>query len=429
MIIQQHLELLAVQFNLPKLKQLSKLITTDTWTTGLLNKDTLKQLDIKCNSPKLSKVLIEIGLSNEVVSNIFSGQFKSQLSRAKITNIVNSEADILNQSNSIYFTSCQTTNSSLKEYISSYSDGVQEDLEISKKNELFLWVVGENYDVDKRGFISRAKLRTMYFDEECTKIAGLFVEHMYGTVSLLRDNSNELELWWNEYCYTRWGTNTPIYEYGDDIKLNVYVPSSKYGYQDTFDDDCDTFKLLKQTNGTLIKSAYKSRKKEKGVYNVSLKSVKYNPQNYQISVQESETKKWRGIIDEKDRKVFNYIHQLLKGKFCNIKVSKWSWCREYKFGNYEIFIDDDGLRVKDIYYYNRVTTTNKELGFYEAEDLPIFRDKWNDAFVVQRDMPEIGYMMAERLPELWYELYEGGWKIGYPNDAQKELGYARAINI
>lgn len=430
----QILSLVAAQFNNSDIVELKSILTQEEWDNRQVTKVSLVKLGLK-GSPKLSKVLVALGLPSEVVQTILSGGS----SKGNTTAILSSHEDCLDQGNSTHYYSCQANDPRARSSFSESDNKIEEDLKYIGKS-LFLWVSGNPMRIDGEGFKARAKLRIVYTDATCKQVAGLFVDRIYGQKALLENNYQELQNWWKKR-----GETTPIVKGGS--KLKGFTPSSLGGYQDTLSPTGWGYFNMYQVS--LIKEAYQSRIKVGGVYVHSLREVKYNPQAIEPMVAPRwEPKVWRGYIPDFIRPIIkhyysyigkpeipiNYkrkwrkdsitIENTLNGKECRL------WWRdniyEFTIENKLIYrVDSEGLHVwglsegyipSERLPYNlysgeevntiRVLFDKPEAGFWKALEFPYYQER--NSLIVRENHPEDGWMKAEDLP---YQISRGRLKV------------------
>lgn len=379
-----------------KVRRLAEFMTKEEWNCKILSSVTMKRLGLK-GSPKLSKVLVSLGVPSRKVELMLSASVKSVVA-SNVSYVTNDEAYIEDQGNSRYYSSCQATDSRAK-----WSGGdsycrVEEDLEAWG---LFLWCIGDPMHVDGKGYIARAKLRLLTDYEGYTK--GLYIDRPYGAHQLLMDNVDDLVSWWSDYCKEQGYGNQPIYlaptwqredgegsdfeyRFGGRSKV-MYCPSAELGYQDTMTrgyGPYSFFKRLGVESGTWTKKAYLARPKQDNVYLCSLKDVDYNSQKGAFVTPNVVDKPWRGFITEEQRQLaYTAI------KYLRMPDSKFDFSGdnhyEVKFviNNKSIIIDRYGYNLFNIRYNHRlVVSLNdsnilevesdglEDLGFYKANPIP-----------------------------------------------------------
>jgi hypothetical protein len=428
----QILSLVAAQFNNSRIVELKNILTQEEWDNRQVTKETLLNLGLK-GSPKLSKVLVALGLPSQVVQTILNGGS----SKGNTTSILSSHKDCLDQGNSIHYFSCQANDPRAKSSFNPNYNKIEEDLSYIGRS-LFLWVIGEPMRVNGEGFKARVKLRVVYSDSTCSKVAGLFVDRIYGQKGLLESNYHELEEWWKQR-----GETTPILHIGN--KIGGFIPSALGGYQDTLNSPTGYFSPKRNS---LLYKAYKSRLRIEGTYVHSIKEVLYNPQAQEpMAAPNYEPKKWRGFIPEflrpiirhyysyigKPEQSINYkrrwrkesitIENTLNGKECRL------WWRDniYEFTIEDKLIyrvDSEGLHVWSLSegyipserlpyaFYNgtdrklRILFDNPEAGFWKALEFPYISGR--NSLIVRENHPSSGWMMAEDLP---YQISRGRLKV------------------
>lgn len=286
---QQLLKLYAVKYNNCNLNKLSQLITVREWNKRTVDRHKLNEVfTIRFKSPKLSKVLTTLGLSEIEAGNILSEKVISH-NDDNVTEIKGTQLYCLEQGNSIHYRSCQATDNRAAYNGGDYSLDVDGDL-LHIGKDLFMWTVGSPMIIDGEGFTSRVKLRICRVSATDNRLTALFVDKIYGNKAALLDNVHGLEKWWSGYCFRyNNGIDLPIYIEDDNTKNEVilYSASAKDGYQDSFSSCSCTnrhYRLLTAHNVNLIKEAYTHRLKEDNVYLESISEVDYNPQSREFKV-------------------------------------------------------------------------------------------------------------------------------------------------
>jgi hypothetical protein len=398
-----------------KVRRLAEFMTKEEWNCKILSSVTMKRLGLK-GSPKLSKVLVSLGVPSRKVELMLSGSVKSVVA-SNVSYVTNDEAYIEDQGNSVYYSSCQATDSRAK-----WSGGdsycrVEEDLEAWG---LFLWCIGDPMHVDGKGFIARAKVRLLTDSDD--EVCGLYIDRPYGAHQLLMDNVQDLVDWWSDYCREQEYGNQPIYlaptwqrEDGEGADFEyrfggrskaMYCPSAELGYQDTMSNGYGPytfFKRLGVESGTWTKKAYLARPKQDNVYLCSLKDVDYNAQKAAFVVPNVADKAWRGFISN-DQKITAYT--LIK--YLGMPDSKFEFdtnnqvlakynnksIRAYK-GYHSTQLNYDHRTFLDICDgKTEVYYTLEELGFAKAEDLPYKYSEYNKTLIVETNLKEGGFYRA-----------------------------------
>ena len=414
---EQIAQLIAAQYNI-KLK-----LTPEEWKKRQVSKETLESLGLK-GSPKLSKVLVSLGIPEKRVNLILGAKMAPNSS---FTRVNSDQLSCLEQGNSLYFKSCQATDSRSKwGAIDIALNKLKEDLPFMGKS-LFLWTVGEPMAIDGSGFRARAKIRVVYTDDSTSKVVGLYIDRVYGQVELLLSHLQELEKW----SLDHFGEEIPLLEIGEEIR--GYVPSVLGGYQDTLRIGFNGFNnFKKKTKKTLLYQAYNSRNKECGVYLNPLKAVEINFQKenpFSSPIQKQEV---RGYVPDFLRPVIRHyclmigkpeekINYAKQGNKHSIEIRNKINQKECRliFHNkiYEFFIEEELIYRMEMekglckiyapfkgflppieipYKYSKesikVLRDIPGFGFMKAEPFPI-----KDGIVL-RDIPEYGFMEAKKLP-------------------------------
>jgi hypothetical protein len=382
-----------------KVRRLAEFMSKEEWNCKILSSVTMKRLGLK-GSPKLSKVLVSLGVPSRKVELMLGGFVKSVVA-SNVSYVTNDEAYIEDQGNSVYYSSCQATDRRAK-----WSGGdsycrVEEDLQVIESG-LFLWCIGEPMHIDGKGYIARAKLRLLTDYNGYAK--GLYIDRPYGAHQLLMDNVQDLVDWWSDYCREQGYGNQPIflaptwqredgeganfeYRFGGRSKP-MYCPSAEVGYQDTMSNGYGPytfFKRLGVESGTWTKKAYLARPKQDNVYLCSLKDVDYNAQKAAFVVPNVADKAWRGFITEDQREL---AYTLIK--YLGTPDSKFEFDLNNrviaKYNNKSIRVFKGEYSIELVYDHNilfRIPTTSyvhfqgievkqdmSELGFYQAQELP-----------------------------------------------------------
>ena len=387
-----------------KVRRLAEFLTKEEWNCKVLSSLTMKRLGLK-GSPKLSKVLVSLGVPSRKVELMLGGSVKS-VQASNVSYVTNDEAYIEAQGNSVYYSSCQATDDRAKWSGDDSYNRVDQDLEAIESG-LFLWCIGDPMHVDGKGFIARAKLRLLTDYNGYTK--GLYIDRPYGAHQLLMDNVDDLVSWWSNHCAEQGYGNQPIYlaptwqrEDGEGANFEyrfggrskpMYCPSAEVGYQDTMTNGYGPytfFKRLGVESGTWTKKAYLARPKQDNVYLCSLKDVDYNAQKAAFVVPNVADKSWRGFITEDQREL---AYTLIK--YLGMPDSKFEFELNNrviaKYNNKSIRVFKDEYSIEIVYDHNilfRIPTTSyvhfqgievkqemSELGFYKAQEFPYrYRD-------------------------------------------------------
>jgi hypothetical protein len=399
---QEVMVLLAAQYG-AVFKKAAFIISPREWEKRQLNKETMALLELK-GSPKLSKVLVQLGLPNRIMELLLSASLNKEES---FTQVRSDYLACKDQGNSVYYSSCQATDLRAKwEGTNSYNQ-ISGDLQYFGKS-LFLWVIGDCMKENGEGFIARAKLRIMYADKEATKVAGLYIDRPYGQHSLLLDNLNQLEEWWNEYCEKFYGKTFPIFMppvwsrdngagndfqnyFGGYYPRKLYCPSAQEGYQDTLTIGLGGYDCFKEVGGkssSLIKQAYLLRKKTGGAYKVPLVAVGYNPQKGGLVSPIDTDIPWRGIISDKRREnVDSYFLAIGKPE------SRFTFDEDNT-----IHCTLGGYRVKFAHFNWGYPIKSKwQLELIDHHTMLVYGNYHQDGFketIVYEDFPELGFWKA-----------------------------------
>lgn len=401
-----------------KVRRLAEFMTKEEWNCKILSSITMKRLGLK-GSPKLSKILVSLGVPNKKVELMLGGSVKSVQS-SNLSYVTNDKAYIEDQGNSVYYSSCQATDNRAK-----WSGGdsycrVEEDLGAIESG-LFLWCIGDPMHKDGKGYIARAKLRLLTTYEGYAK--GLYIDRPYGAHQLLMDNVQDLVDWWSEYCKEQGYGNQPIYlaptwqrEDGEGADFEyrfggrskaMYCPSAEVGYQDTMTNGYGPYSFFVRLgieSGTWLKKAYLARPKQDNVYLCSLKEVDYNAQKASFVTPKVTDKPWRGFITS-DQKYMAYTFIKCLGmpdsKFefdsNNQVLAKYKGKSLVGYGtNHSIQISYDHRVFLDI----REGKTEvfhcslEELGFAKAEYLPYSYSEYNKTLNIDNTLEEAGFYTA-----------------------------------
>ncbi len=400
------LRFLAVSASKPsKVRRLAEFLTKEEWNAKLLSSLTMKRLGLK-GSPKLSKVLVSLGVPSRKVELMLGGSVKSVVA-SNVSYVTNDEAYIEDQGNSIYYSSCQATDSRARWSGDDSYCRVEEDLEAWG---LFLWCIGDPMHKDGKGYIARAKLRLLTDDDN--EVCGLYIDRPYGAHQLLMDNVQDLVDWWSDHCKEEGYGNQPIYlapswqrEDGEGANFEyrfggrskpMYCHSAELGYQDTMSNGYGPytfFKRLGVESGTWTKKAYLARPKQDNVYLCSLKGVDYNAQKAAFVTPNVVDKAWRGFItpDQKST-AYNLIKYLgmpyskfefdsnnqVLAKYCNKSIKAYKSHHSTQFNyDHRTFLDISTNKT-EVYF------TLEELGFYLPEQIPYSYSNSNNTLTVDR---------------------------------------------
>lgn len=406
-----------------KVKRLAEFMTKEEWNCKILSSLTMKRLGLK-GSPKLSKVLVSLGVPMRKVELMLGGSVKSVVA-SNVSYVTSDEAYIEDQGNSIYYSSCQATDSRAK-----WSGGdsycrVEEDLDAIESG-LFLWCIGDPMHKDGKGYIARAKLRLLTDYEGYTK--GLYIDRPYGAHQLLMDNVQDLVDWWSDYCAEQGYGNQPIYlaptwqrEDGEGADFeyrfggrskSMYCPSATLGYQDTMTNGYGPytfFKRLGVESGTWLKKAYLARPKQDNVYLCSLKDVDYNAQKAAFVTPNVADKPWRGFISQEQKRLAYFALKYVGKPEPDSKFDFSGMTCEVKFtiGNKSIIIDSYGSSLFKVSYDHRIIMSMShnnyltiesdglsDLGFAKAEELPYSYSSYNKTLTVDNNLAEAGFYRA-----------------------------------
>jgi hypothetical protein len=285
--------------------------------------------------------------------------------------------------------------------------------------------------IDGTGFTARAKLRVLYYDEEATEIAGLYIDRPYGAASTLKAGLAQLAEWWATRSHTpifmpttwerRDGAGNDFqYQYGGLHEEKLYSPSSTSGYQDTCTQGAGPYDFMVPVaqHGSLIRRAFTARPKEGNVYLLPLAAVKYNPQTDKFTVPKVATRSARRPITESYRYVrslavslgltdFKYVGQQGVGYGTPTTI--------YQAGSYKFFVNKNLIQLTDDMGHTtyceweegRLTVKegNVELGLVISQSLPYDYNASERSLTVSAEeywCPDVvrdyGFMKAEELP-------------------------------
>ena len=403
-----------------KVRRLAEFMTKEEWNCKVLSSLTMKRLGLK-GSPKLSKVLVSLGVPSRKVELMLGGSVKS-VQASNVSYVTCDEAYIEDQGNSIYYSSCQATDDRAKWSGSDSYCRVEEDLQAIESG-LFLWCIGEPMHIDGKGYIARAKLRLLTDYDGYAK--GLYIDRPYGAHQLLMDNVQDLVDWWSDYCREQGYGNQPIYlaptwqredGEGSDFEYRfggrskpMYCPSAEVGYQDTMTNGYGPytfFKRLGVESGTWLKKAYLARPKQDNVYLCSLKDVDYNSQKAAFVTPKVADKLWRGFISEGQKKLAYLCLQYIGKPDSKFDFSGSTYEVKLSINNKSIIIDSYGSDLFKVRYDHRIVVSMNhkyyltvesdgliDLGFAKAVDADIPINKYGKV-VVNRD----GFSYPVNLP-------------------------------
>lgn len=257
------------------------LITPEEWRSGKVSRHTMLMMGVLKGSPKVSKVLLALGLGEKQVSIALGAGKVATSSKNRATTIRKDKQSFLEQGNSVYYSSCQATDPRASWTGGTQYNEIEEDLKFVG-DTLFLWTIGSLMSEDEKGFVCRAKLRVIF--KPTDEVLGLYIDRVYGNKELLMEYIPELQSWWEEYSITKWGKLTPLFERGGDTEIEFFSPSSAGGYQDSLDQHNRlAIRDLTIPQKSLLYQAYCSRDKSGGCYTKPLSEVRYNPQNGKFS--------------------------------------------------------------------------------------------------------------------------------------------------
>lgn len=401
MKLQQALTLTGVQQNNAKALTLAALLTDEECQTRQLSKETLgvmRRLTPKVgSSPKLSKVLLGLGLPQKVVSLLLAAPNAAALPR-----VSSISEDLLEQGDSVHYESCQSTGNPLSR--------VSQEIQFLGES-LWLFVIGQRKSLDGQGFTARAKIRLMTLDPEGQEPAGFYLERPYGQYSSLLMHLEVLREWVSEWCKEKGLTPLPILIapvwqrdnggsndfqtlYGGSYAKSLYCPSCAGGYMDTmvwgasarYDffkevarpepipsrEDADAYKAFLMR---AVKKAYMERPFFVGVYTCALNEHVWNPQI--LGFQHPPLpKRWRGTITKAHRKGLKTLIKHLGYPKAPVYFGDADTYFMYKESHdtaWLLFPDDGSMHVDDgeawvkvIDNDNVVHSDCPERGFYEA---------------------------------------------------------------
>lgn len=268
MNLREELKVLAILTSCPKVLELVDGLSEQELANRVVSKEKMIQYKLR-GSPKLSKIFLSFGIPQKLVSLVFSAKAGGN------SRISAHLADLRDQGNSIYFSSCQATDKRSKwfthgvgntDYLKIYGD------EPHLGKSLFIWLSGDRMSVDGKGFKARAKLRLMY--SASYELIAVYVDRIYGDEALLKADLPLLKEWVHSTfgnikivsATTQWSEKR-----GFTFGTEVLCPSAKSGYQDSTPASIkpDTYhKLLSSEKESYFLYKYLLRKKKCGVYQV-----------------------------------------------------------------------------------------------------------------------------------------------------------------
>lgn len=166
----------------------------------------------KLRSPKITKALIKLGVDADVISGYYSAFSHTRQSKQGSVNLYHistfpNSSIVHLQGDSNHFISCMRSGVIDEDEGSQYREDIHADVEAYNSGDLALWVVGKPasklvmpdgsiHESDSQGFISRAKVRVLYYvDDNNDYPYALFVDRIYGNHELLLDSFSELQKW------------------------------------------------------------------------------------------------------------------------------------------------------------------------------------------------------------------------------------------
>lgn len=334
------------------------------WEDKILSKSTMLKLGLK-GSPKLSKVLLNLGFDNSEVSRLLGSQ---KGSRSWLS------SSILEQGDSIHYASCQARDPRakwLRDGGSPSLSAVEEDLVAFNEGHLLMWVVGRPMSEDGEGFKARAKVRLLFKEGE---VSGAYIDQVYGQPGLLK--LEELE----ELLFEKFGFEVPLLEL--DPKGELYeVPSAHVGYQDTLHAG-RPLRFIKAERNLLIK-VLKARMKLAIVRRAPLKdTVLYGGLNFKVGT--LPYPQWRGDLRSAHRmcKILG-----IKSGISRMRPGQVTWQGKqfsidyYGPNEYWVCFNNDpepSYLLSRYYGCLLVEADVPEMGFAVAQDLPL--NGWGDPF-------------------------------------------------
>ena len=402
-----------------KVRRLAEFMTKEEWNCKILSSVTMKRLGLK-GSPKLSKVLVSLGVPSRKVELMLGSSVKSVVA-SNVSYVTNDEAYIEDQGNSVYYSSCQATDSRARWSGDDSYCRVEEDLQAIESG-LFLWCIGDPMHIDGKGYIARAKLRIL--TKTNCDVCGLYIDRPYGAHQLLMDNVQDLVDWWSNYCREEDYGNQPIYlaptwqrEDGEGADFEyrfggrsrvMYCPSAEFGYQDTMTNGCGPYSFFKRLgveSGSWTKKAYLARPKQDNVYLCSLKDVDYNAQKAAFVTPKVIDRPWRGFITKDHKRLAYFTIKYVGRPDSKFDFSGLEHEVKLSINNKSITIDGYGSSLFKVRYDHRLIMSMNhkyyltvesdglsDLGFAKAEDLPY--SYHNNVLTVETHHPEAGFYKA-----------------------------------
>ena len=380
-----------------KVRRLAEFMTKEEWNCKILSSLTMKRLGLK-GSPKLSKVLVSLGVPSRKVELMLGGSVKSVVA-SNVSYVTNDAAYIEAQGNSVYYSSCQATDSRARWSGDDSYCRVEEDLQAIESG-LFLWCIGDPMHKDSKGFIARAKLRLL--TDSDNEVCGLYIDRPYGAHQLLMDNVDDLVSWWSNHCAEQGYGNQPIYlaptwqrEDGEGANFEyrfggrskpMYCHSAELGYQDTMSNGYGPytfFKRLGVESGTWTKKAYLARPKQDNVYLCSLKDVDYNAQKAAFVTPNVVDKPWRGFISEEQKELAYNAIQYIRMPDSKFDFSNSKYEVRFVINNKSIIIDSYGSSVFKVTYDHRTAFSLSHNNWLEVES---------------NGLKDLGFMVADQIP-------------------------------
>jgi len=355
--IKEILVLVAVQYSNAQVKELAELLTEEECSSRILSRENQEALGLK--SPKLSKALAKLGLSQKVVSQALASANLEDIPRVSAD-----VGDLLEMGDSVHYKSCQRKGSGLR---------TVEELVPFLGKSLWLYVVGERKSINGSGFRARRLLRMMYHDAGCTKPAGVYLEHVYGDPSLLP----------NEEVQRFFGLPLLVPRYEKQVTL--FCPSAEYGYNDTLARGVEQnmYQSVEGSIRSIIWEAYEQRPRLGGVYLYSLKENTYNPQNAKFRAFPSE-RKWRGFLDYNQRALIRAWISIFGYPQERFETSEIHCTSEIKGVKPEVQFWYTGAGITD---YRRF-----HFGTYnQYGERDVFLDKLPGRMEVKRNLPALGF--------------------------------------
>lgn len=305
------------------IRRLAYTISEEEWTKRQLSPATMEKLGLH-GSPKLTKQLVSMGISSDVVSLALGAPSLAMLNVPRSRIVTDDVRALEEQGNSIHFDSCQATDPRSKGGVNPSYVAIDGD----KKHfgdTLFLWVIGDRMELDGEGYKARAKLRIMFRDEAGRKPAGLYIDTIYGQQELLMQELPYLDSWWKSYSASKgWvatplltskGTMTEIDSSGPDLS-RLYCPSAMDGYLDTLErgsgarqpplrqlkiekDFPSLVRAVYRYTSEKVTSSFAGELREHTEHTLPRSAYSYNPQRSDSLYMKSPPpadKAWRGVI-------------------------------------------------------------------------------------------------------------------------------------